>query len=92
VGDDFMREVANFQKLEVLSLFSTSVTEGGLAQLAKCKTLRLIYIRNSTKITESEAKKLAEALPKCQIDLLGVKFGPHDKSVTPPQPDEPDDN
>jgi hypothetical protein len=87
--DDLLIEVANFPRLKYLSLaFSPGITDAGLAHLTRMKTLRSLSLE-STKVTESGARKLSDALPQCQIILAaGAKIGPKDKSVKPPPPEE----
>jgi eukaryotic-like serine/threonine-protein kinase len=76
--DDLVPEIAKLPGLERLNLYNNSkLTDAGLTHLARLKTLRSLGLVDCTAVTAAAAKRLAEALPRCQIDLgKGVSLGP----------------
>ena len=91
VGGDVLAEAARFPRLERLDFSENSeVTDADLERLYESKALRIVLLQSSRNITAAGARKLSEALPRCQVKMTGATFGPKDKSVPPPA-SEPDD-
>jgi serine/threonine protein kinase len=92
ITDDRLRDFAKCPGLVTLGLLGTPLTDDGLLHLTRIKSLRWVQLGGSTKVTEAGAKRLSDALPKCQILLPGRKrIGPKDKSVPPLLPDDDPD-
>jgi len=75
VTDVGLEHLAAMQSLTKLYLAGTKVTDAGLALLTKCQKLDTLHIQK-TAVTEAGVKKLAAALPKCQIEWDGGVIEP----------------
>ena len=71
------------KKLESLLLYATRVTDSGLINLYGLTELRFVTVKQ-TAVTEDGAKKLAAALPKCQIEWKGGLIQPTVKTGLAP--------
>jgi len=58
--------VAKLQKLTLLSLGSTGITDVGLKEVAKLQKLEGLFLSN-TQITDEAVAELKKALPQCDI-------------------------
>ena len=76
IGDADVAAVARWTKLEHLSLSRTKVTDAGLPRLAGLTALRTLHLAG-TDVTANGVKKLAAALPACQIEWAGGVIEPH---------------
>ena len=61
-----LKEVAKLQKLEVLSLHDTKITDVGLKEVAKLQQLKELQL-DGTKVTKAGVAELKKALPICKI-------------------------
>ncbi|TWT39479.1 leucine-rich repeat domain-containing protein [Blastopirellula retiformator] len=72
IGEGFddasLAELAKLSKLTHLSAGSAAITDAGIDDLAKIKTLREVTL--GPQVTQEGAKRLKGALPKCKITLV----------------------
>jgi hypothetical protein len=66
VTDEAMKAIGKMEKMEVLNLGSTKITDAGLAELKGLKNLRRVRVER-TGVTEDGKKALREAVPKVQF-------------------------
>lgn len=90
--DEALADVARCPKLQSLMIEFCGVTDAGIEHLKALTTLRNLTLKRSPnfKVTEAGLRKLAAALPKCQINWPGGVIKPTDNSEPLPPPD-PDD-
>lgn len=64
--DAGVQPLAAFEKLTFLHLGRTAITDAAVETLATLKNLKKLHVTR-TQITESGAKRLADALPACEV-------------------------
>ena len=75
IDDTAADHVAAIPTLEFLLLNGTSITDAGLAKLSTLTKLKSLNVFG-TKVTEEGVKKLAAAIPQCQIHWAGGVIEP----------------
>ena len=79
VDDEACAVLGSMPRFQWMSLAGTTITDAGVAKLAACKELRLLDVRRC-KISEATVKKLAAALPRCQITWDGGVIEPKESA------------
>ncbi len=72
VTDDQMRRLTRFQKLTILRLYGSPISDTGLDHLRTLTNLTQLDVR-STKVTAAGVARLQQALQKCKIEWDGAK-------------------
>jgi hypothetical protein len=64
--DDDLKLVGDMPSLTEVRIYSQSITDKGLLELARCKELKFV-LAQSAKVTAAGREKLNDALPKCVV-------------------------
>ncbi|MCC9605600.1 hypothetical protein LOC68_22135 [Blastopirellula sp. JC732] len=70
VTDKVIPSLQGLPKLKYLNLGGSAISDDGIDELAKIKTLREVIL--GPQITKEGAARLKEALPQCKITLVGT--------------------
>jgi len=58
---------ADLAKVGALYFDDTNIADAGLKEVAKCKKLNVLWLKNCTQITDAGVAELQKTLPKCVI-------------------------
>jgi serine/threonine protein kinase len=75
IGDGELKELTNCKNVSDLRLYGAKVTDAGLEHLKAMSRLTHLEL-GQTQVTEEGARKLAAALPKCEVVFDGKRIEP----------------
>jgi len=84
IDDDAAPYLAASQRLAMLDLAETQLTDKGLAELEKMRRLRRLYL-GGTLVTEAGVEKFRQKNPQCQVSWGGAEYY---EAAKPAPPDE----
>jgi hypothetical protein len=72
--EEWLDLILPFADLKTVSLVGTSLTDAGLAKLARCKQLRTLDVRG-TRVTSAGVAALRKALPELNVEMSSLNLG-----------------